>query len=268
MPSLRDIIAVLEDLVPGRLAEDWDNPGLHVGNPSQGVEKIFVALDPTLESVVRAAQRGAQMLFTHHPLIFRPLVSLDSHTYPGNVIVECIKRDVSVFSAHTNLDIARGGINDMLAGLFHLQDVEVLENRDDPRLVDIGLGRIGYFKEPRPLRKIVEMTKDVLGINHVRVVGHEERDIYKTAVVGGAGGRMAGIASARGADLLITGDVGHHAARDAENLGLALIDAGHFHTEKAAFQAFAERFGGVLRQKGWGVAMEYDDMEKGPSRSE
>ena len=114
-PKLRDIIEVLEALAPSSMAEDWDNPGLQVGDLSREIHTIFVALDPTFNAVQEASRHDAQLLLTHHPLIFKPISQIEKNGYPGDVIYEAVTKDVSIVSAHTNLDMAKGGINDLLA---------------------------------------------------------------------------------------------------------------------------------------------------------
>lgn len=267
-PKLKDILDVLEKLAPSSMAEDWDNPGLQVGDLTQEIEKIFISLDPTLEALREASERKAQLLLTHHPLIFRSLFHLDQKINPGDVIFKAFETGISILSAHTNLDVAVGGINDMLALLFDLQNIRVLQGRDDLRSAGAGLGRIGELTEPLGLSEMAGRVKKVLGVEAVRVVGHGDLKIRTVAVVGGSGGGMVSVAEKAGAQLLITGDIGHHAALEALNLGLALIDGGHFHSEKAALKLFADRIKAVLKELNWHVAVEFYEDDPGPTRLE
>ena len=267
-PKLRAIVEVLEEIAPSRAAEEWDNPGLQVGHLSQEIEKIFISLDPTLKAVRKAFKRNAQLLLTHHNLIFRPLSSLDQQIYPGDVISEALDKGISIFSAHTNLDVVPGGINDILADLFGLQDVEVLENRDGLGIDGAGLGRIGNLPGPLKLAQMTKRVKEVLGTERIKVVGQKNRRIGRVAVVGGAGGVMVSMASKKGADLLITGDVRHHEALEAESLELALVDAGHFYTEKAALGPFGDRLKDAFMKRNMKVLVEVYKDEKGPTRYE
>ena len=267
-PTLKDILNALEEIAPSYIAEDWDNPGLQTGHLSQEINKIFLALDPTLKAVKEASSRNARLLLTHHPLIFKPLSSINRGIYPSNVIFEAFEKGISIVAAHTNLDMAKGGINDLLADLFGLQDIEVLMKRDDPGLTGIGLGRVGYLPEPVKLSTLIHTVKEILGTLKVMVVGHKNTTINKVAVIGGSGGGMVGIAVKNRADLLITGDVGHHDAMEAEALGLALIDGGHFYTEKAAFLLFAERLKNIFSDLGWEITVEGYKDEVSPMRYE
>jgi dinuclear metal center YbgI/SA1388 family protein len=265
IPTLKDILDVLEALAPCHTAEEWDNPGLQVGDLSQEIRKIFISLDPTLKAIRKAAASSAQLLLTHHPLIFEPISTLNHEHYPGNVISEAFNRGISIVCAHSNLDVARGGINDALAQLFDLRHVEVLEKRDALGIEGAGLGRIGDLPEPVKLSAMAEKVKALLGSDTLKLVNNNTK-IKRVAVVGGSGGAMVSLAAKKGADLLITGDVGHHDALEAENFGLALIDAGHFYTEKAALRLFADRLGDAFTERNLAVKMEVYDDEINPMR--
>ena len=129
-PSLKQVINTLDELAPFELAEKWDNSGLQVGSYDWVIEKILVALDPTLEAVRRASSTGAQLLITHHPLLFRSVSCIDLNIYPGDVIREAIQNDIAIIATHTSLDSAKKGINYHLAKKMNLVDVEVLEPED------------------------------------------------------------------------------------------------------------------------------------------
>ena len=261
-PNLREILELLEEMAPAAFAEAWDNPGLQVGSFSQNVKKVFVSLDPTLKAVRAAATRKAQMLFTHHPLIFRPLSQLDLGVYPGNVIFEAINNDISVVAAHTNLDVAPGGINDILAGLLGLKKVEVLKELEGHK--DVGMGRIGELSCPLSLPALLDEIKKVLGVTRPKVVVQKNDKIRRIAVVGGSGGSLISYATKKGADLLLTGDLSHHQALEAESMGLSLIDAGHFYTEKAAMMIFGSHLKKAFSKRGFRVVVEIDEGEVNP----
>lgn len=264
IPRLKDILDLLEDIAPSHLAEKWDNPGLQVGTRSQEVSKVFLSLDPTLQAVKRSAREKAQLLLTHHPLIFQPLLRLDGDLYPGNVIFEALRHGISIVAAHTNLDVTQGGINDMLAHLFQLKNIQVLQNMEGDTGREVGPGRIGNIPEPVTLSAMIDTVKSVLKAKEVRAVGSKALKIKRVALVGGSGGSMVAAASEMGADLLITGDVGHHDALEAESRGLALIDGGHFYTEKAALALFASRLKGLVEERGWGIEVAVHHEEKNP----
>jgi dinuclear metal center YbgI/SA1388 family protein len=176
------------------------------------------------------------------------------------------KYGISIVSAHTNLDVIQGGINDKLADLFGLENVEVLQPLNKGDVAFAGMGRIGDLSGPLHLSDLVVKVKKSLGNPRVGLVGHKNKTIRRVAVVGGSGGAMISVASERGADLLITGDVRHHDALKAWDLGLALIDAGHFHTEKTALKMFVNQLRERFKAVGWEVAIEFFSREKNPMR--
>lgn len=262
LPKTRDVLDLLEKVAPSRLAEPWDNPGLQTGSFSQEIKKIFMALDPTIKALRSASERHAQLLLTHHPLIFTPLSHIDINAYPGNVVIEAAKRGISVAAAHTNLDVAVGGINDIMADLLGLRHVEVLDELSGSD--GVGLGRIGDLLQPGKLLAIVEDVKRIFDAEKPRVIARRDVLIRRIAVVGGSGGNLVSLAAKKGADLLITGDAGHHHALEAGMLGIALMDVGHFHTEKTAFTHFAEHLRGMVADLNWKIEIETDENEVDP----
>jgi GTP cyclohydrolase I len=261
-PTVKDILVFLERIAPAATAAAWDNTGLQVGNLSLEVRKILTALDPALAVLREASRREAQLLLTHHPLIFPSLSTVNRETYPGDVIFEACNADIAIVAAHTNLDVAQGGINDMLASLFHLDDIEVLQK--NPAQPQIGLGRIGNLPEPESLLSFAAKIERLLHSRILGISGNREKKIERVAVVGGSGGSLVALASAMGADVLVTGDVSHHDALRATGLGLALVDAGHFQTEKTAFSLFTHGFKDLLNREGWDVAVETFKEENNP----
>jgi dinuclear metal center YbgI/SA1388 family protein len=264
IPKLRSILDLLEEIAPARLAEPWDNPGLQVGSYSQKIKKIFIALDATQGSLQSAYKHHAQLLLTHHPLIFKPISCLDMDTFPGNIIFEAAKKGISIVAAHTNLDVAGEGINFLLSDLLDLQRVDVLQ--EIKGFEGVGLGRIGDLRKPSALSQVLKKVKGILGVEKLRVVGRADLKISRIAVVGGSGASLVSLASQKGADMLLTGDVGYHHAMEAESLGMALVDGGHFHTEKVAFSIFAKRFEDMMRYRGWNSTVAVDDDEWDPVR--
>ena len=264
IPTLKDFISVLESLAPMRYAEDWDNSGVQVGGQSSKIRKVLMSLDPMLSSVKKAALMGADLLLTHHPLIFKPVSHIDWERYPGNVICEAIREHICIVAAHTNLDIAKGGINDLLAEHLGLGDIRPLDESEG--LAPSVPGRIGLFREPVELKIFAERVKDVFGMKTIRVSGDSTKQIKRVAVVGGSGGSLVEMAFRNGADVLVTGDVGHHHFLEAFALGMAVFDAGHYNMEKKAFGLFSDKLKEEIRTRDWKVAVEIDDEERASSR--
>ena len=261
-PKTRDVLDLLEKIAPARLAEPWDNPGLQTGSFLQEINTIFMALDPTMKALISASERRAQLLLTHHPLLFTPLSQIDIDVYPGNVVVEAARCGISVVSVHTNLDAAAGGINDIMAELLGLNAVAVLSEISGSN--DTGLGRIGDLPEPASLPAVLDNVKRAFNTETLRTAGKTDVPIRRIAVVGGAGGGLVALAAKKGADLLITGDISHHHALEARMLGIVLVDAGHFHTEKTAFNHFAEHLRNMAANLEWEVKIETDEDEVDP----
>lgn len=209
-----DIQRFLEELAPLELAETWDNCGLLVGDKNNEVIKILVSLDATADVVSEAIEIGANLIISHHPVIFKPLKNI---TNQKNIIL-AIKNDISIICMHTNLD--KTFINDILAKKLNLNNIESLE-----------IGKIGTLKEPMNINDFIIYIKDKLEINHISFANATET-VYKIAVLGGSGGSF--LYKTLDADTFITGDINYHTFQDAIDIGKNIIDAGHFATENPA----------------------------------
>jgi len=230
MRTVNDIIQSLELLAPIKTAFDWDNVGLLIGDRHKSVQKILVALDCTNEIVDEAEQLAADIIITHHPLIHDALKSITTDTPAGRRIIRLIKADISLFSAHTNLDIAKGGVNDVLFNTLELTDKEHLFPPDSD---EAGLGRIGSLQTPMPLNEFASFIGQKLNLTHTRYVGNPTALIYKTGLVCGSGSRNKFFVQAaeKGCQAYITGDIKYHDAQTAKDMELYLIDATHYASE-------------------------------------
>lgn len=241
------IIRLLEELAPSHYAESWDSVGLQLGNRDTAIDKVMVALEVTAAVAAEAVEKSVDLLVVHHPLLFKPVKTITEHDPLGRILRQLIRADIHVYVAHTNLDIAWGGLNDTLSDLLDLEQVEILHPTEgvteggNP----IGIGRTGLLPEPLTLSNLAGGIKASLQAEYIRYVGKSDQLIRKVGLCTGAGADLIGDASRAGCDVLITGDVKYHEAREAEFLGIALIDAGHFETENTTVAALAE----WLRQK-------------------
>ena len=245
MTKIKDIFSIMDQIAPPGYASDWDSIGLQTGDPYAEAKGVLIALDPSVEAVKEAASRGLNILITHHPLLFSGIKSIDLSKPLGKIIKAAINLDVAIFSAHTNLDAARGGVSDMLAralNIRNLSPMETTKNADDDL---VGIGRVGTFPGRPALIDIVNNVKKQLAIDKVRVMGDMNKVIEKVALCGGSGGSLIEEASRLKADLYISGDINYHRARDAEALGLAVIDIGHFSSEKCLIEGLAK----ILNEK-------------------
>lgn len=240
MRTVADVLHYLETLAPRSMKMDWDNVGLLCGSKKQNVTKIMVALDPFEGVCEEAAAFGADLLITHHPIIFKPAKSVTDETSIGRSIMCLIKNGISAVNAHTNLDQAPGGVNDVLAQSLGLQNISVI----DPCGVDAegqewGLLRCGSVKE-QPLADFLSTVKESLNCEGLRYIDGG-KPVSKVAVGGGAcSGEMLDAIRA-GCDTFVTSDIKYNQFWDAYDLGLNLIDAGHFATENPVVDVLAEK---------------------------
>lgn len=350
-PKISDVAGIINKIAPFSRAEEWDNVGLQVGDPAAPVDRIMVALDPGRDALEAAIAAGCRCLLTHHPFIFRPLKRISCADPVGELISLAIKHDLAVISLHTNLDVARGGVNDLLAGQLgvtacvplkatyveelvklsvfvpqgseervleallrfsgaignyrdcsfrtagigtftplegakpYLGRVGKRESTEENRIEVLlrkgdvaaavaalvkahpyeepaydlypllnrgetgGLGRIGSLPAATTLADFAAAVKSRLNLQGVRFVGDSGRAVCKVALCGGSGASLLRDAWRQGADVLVTGDIKYHEAREAQTLGLALIDAGHFATERPMIGGVAEILRGELSHR-------------------
>lgn len=223
--TVQNVAEVMNRIAPKKFAEEWDNPGLLVGNPNNEIKKIFIALDVTEEVIKNSIDFGANLIVSHHPIIFHAVKNFRTDLPLGRKIEKLIKNDISVFSAHTNLDSAIGGVNDILAEKIGLVDVKMFGDEE------ISLGRIGKLSEPVDLKTFAEHVKKVLGADNIRFIDAGNFLIDKVGICGGAGADIISKAKFFGANCFVTGDVKYHDAQNAVENKIHVIDAGHFNTE-------------------------------------
>lgn len=226
----------LEAWAPLSFAEEWDNCGLQVGRRDKVVRKVMVALTPGEAAIQAAVDADVDMLLTHHPMIFKPTKSVTTDTVLGQSIMKLIQHDINLYCAHTNLDMAVGGVNDVLAKALNLQDIEILENVTE----DYGIGRVGDLAEPITLQAFLAQTAKQLACNHLAYQGDLNRTVQRVALCGGSGISYLHAAKKAGADVYVTGDMKYHDAQLASELGICVVDAGHFGTEKHIVKTLAE----------------------------
>ena len=219
-----DIYKALEEAFPRTLAYEWDNVGVMIGTMNKPITHVFVTLDVTKDCLKAAKEAGADLIIAHHPLIFTAFNAIHYDTYKGQLIRDIIKSDITIFAAHTNYDIARGGMNDMLAMKLGLVQTTQLSPVDETH----GLGRIGKFPSKIPLNDAIKSIKTALDIPDARYIGAKgNKTIETVALIGGSGSDFASQAKAKGADLYITGDVTYHKAHEMLEMGLCVLDVGH-----------------------------------------
>ncbi|MCX7904104.1 MAG: Nif3-like dinuclear metal center hexameric protein [Caloramator sp.] len=334
--SAKNIIDYLEKIFPPSLAEEYDNVGLLIGDKEKNVKKILFSLDVTKETLDEAVKLGCDMIISHHPLIFTPLKKIRTDDYIGNVIIKAVKNDINIYAAHTNFDNAEEGLNDFLAKLLELDNIETLSAHKETRLYKLvvfvpkthadvvrnviltegaghignysycsfnvegegtfmplegsnpfigeknkiefveeirietivkekdlkrviasmikahpyeevaydvyplqnsikhGTGRVGNLKGELGFKEFIDIIKKKFNVDNVRIVGDLDKKVKRVGIVGGSGSSFIKDAVNKGCDVLITGDMKHHDAILAYELGLNIIDVGHYVSEYIA----------------------------------
>lgn len=243
--KISDVIDILEKEFPKELACEWDNVGLLVGDKNREVKTVVTCLDVTEEIIEFAKNLEAELIVSHHPVIFSPLNCINGDTKTGKLLLNCIENKIAVYSAHTNCDKAENGINARLAQMLKLNDVEALE--------EDGLGRIGNLDKEKPFLEFAKTVEEKLQVK-VRLCGDTKTTVRRVAICSGAGDDCIPSAIGKGADVIVTGDTKYHGMLEVKDY-INVIDAGHFGTEAVVAEIFAE----ILCDKG--VQVFWQDSE-------
>ncbi len=225
----REIMQVIEASYPREAALDFDNVGLLAGRAEKEVERVYIALDAVDAVIDRAIEAGADMLITHHPLIFSPLKKITDEDFISRRIVKLIQNDISYYAMHTNYDVL--GMAELSEKILGIRDPEVLDVTMEKEGRPEGIGRVGVLEKPMTLEECCVYVKHRLNLGSLKVFGDMQAEVSRLAISPGSGKTAIAAAIAKGADVLVTGDIGHHDGLDAVEQGLAVIDAGHYGTE-------------------------------------
>lgn len=238
--TVQQILDYVNSLAPTHMKYDWDNVGLLCGRRDQEVKKLLVALDPFLDVCEEAAAMGADLIVTHHPLIFRAPKTITTDDTVGQCILFLASHGISTVNAHTNLDCAPDGVNDALAQTLGLGGIEVLNaSGTDEQGRPWGLLRAGSV-EKQSLTDFLTRVKESLHTPTLRYADGG-KPVCRVAVGGGSCGDAIDEVLAAGCDTFVTADVKYNQFWDAADLGLNLIDAGHFYTENPVCAVLAEK---------------------------
>lgn len=225
--SVAQILQCLEGIAPLSDAEEWDNVGLLAGSPDSTVDTVLCALDLNLDVLNQAIVEGAQLIVTHHPILFRGRKNLREDDAEGRLLCAMVRSSIALIAMHTNYDNAQPGVNDALAAALGLTSIE-----------PVGKAlRVGETPEPT-LGDFARKVEAALG-EPVRVYGAPDRPVRRVAVLGGSGADYLPEAMAAGADAFVTGEIGYHKALDAVAEGLCVLEAGHAATERPGISALA-----------------------------
>ena len=255
MLTVVDVCSIMEEIAPVSLQESWDNSGLMIGFSDTPVTRILTCLEMDSDVADEAAAIGAELVVTHHPLIFNGVKSLRDDDPEGQVMMKLIRDGISVYSCHTPFDKVKGGNSDAIAEMIGLSSVKNLKGdtvtaspaKMAEKAEEADIGRLGKLKTPVSCREILGLISDQMGISmrQLRFVGDVDREITVVGICAGAGADLMDMAAAAGCELFITGDVKHHEARNAQAHGICLVDAGHYGTERS----FAENMKEKLEKK-------------------
>lgn len=239
MAIVRDIYQYLDKMAPFSIQESFDNAGFLVGWEDAPVKKILVALDVTEDVIREAVERNCSLLVTHHPVIFHPVKSLTADDPVGRRLLMLVENRIAAICAHTNLDAVAGGVNDALAERLGLTQVEQLhQNGVDEKGRPYGIGRIGIVPPYKHLEDFAVFVRDRLQAKGLRFT-NVGKPVHRVAVGGGACGDMLADAAALGCDTFVTADVKYNVFLDAKEMGVNLLDAGHFATENVVCPVLA-----------------------------
>lgn len=241
--KVKELTDWLDSVYPSDMAEHWDNVGLLVGGDDAEVTHVFLALDLTETTLEEAVRAGADMIITHHPMIFEGQKKINNHSFTGRRILKLIRNRIQYYAMHTNYDVL--GMAELSADYLKLTDREVLSVTAHTEQGEEGFGRVGCLPYKMTLKECGEFVKEALALNDVRIYGDPDTMVEKAAICTGSGKSMISDVLAKGADVYVTGDIDHHTGIDAVASGLPIIDAGHYGTEYIFMKAMRK----ILEEK-------------------
>ncbi len=226
MVTVNDVIKIIENIAKPEYAYSWDNCGLCVGDKKANVKNILITLDVTEEVISEAIEKNCQMIISHHPLIFKPVLNVNEDTYAGQIISLLYKNDISLYCAHTSLDIADNGVNDALCEKLNLQNiksfpVKLAENAP-------ACARTGEFRDPINKQQLIDLIKKSTGASILNYY-LEDKMYKKIALSTGAGEEFA--FDIKDEDVFLTGEIKYHTALELKRRNISFIAAGHYFTE-------------------------------------
>lgn len=253
--KVKDIIGNLEKKYPKANAESWDNVGLIVGKLNQEVRKVQLSLDTTDKVIENAIKNSADLIITHHPMIFKPVKTITTMDNLGRKIIKLIENSKSLYAMHTNLDSSKDGLNDYILNLLEVENSKVIDVNEFDN--EVGIGRLYTLSKEMNIDEYATFVKNSLKIKNIRIISeNREKIIKKVALINGSGMSYWRKVKSLGADLFITGDIGYHDALDAKEAGINVFDIGHFESENC----FVE----LLRKDIEGMGIEVITFNDGP----
>lgn len=260
--KIKEFIEYMEELAPVNLKESYDNVGFLIGDREENIRKVLIALDATLEVIEEAKSKGANLLITHHPLLFKKPSSITKDTLQGRKIIELIKNDINLYSSHTNLDSVKNGMNDTIMNMLGFNSYEIIDK--NPIKENSGIGRIGNLEKEKTLGEMCDLVKKALDLKFIKVVGSMDKKIKRVAVINGSGEDFFERARLMGADLVITGDTSYHFVSDYREMGVSIMDIGHFSSEWPLFKHIGRGIEDYLKSKDESIEVFISEKNKEP----
>jgi dinuclear metal center YbgI/SA1388 family protein len=260
---VKNILNNLEQKAPAGLAESWDNVGLLIGNPEQIVTGVMAGLDPTNELIDEAIRTGCNTVITHHPVIFKPLSSIDTGRPEGRLLQKILSNNMSIIGCHTNFDSAEEGVSDVLGERLGLQEMQpLIVPANGP--AGTGIGRIGTYEQSLTAEQFKEKLLTTLELDGVQMTGPLPKTISTVAVCGGSGSDFAREALGRGADIYLSAEIKHSTAIWARENNFCIIDGTHYATEKPAVALLVKLLQQANETEGWHINVLQSVNEKHP----
>lgn len=264
--TFQQLIEALNELYPPALAEDWDQVGLHFGHPNAPVKQVLTTIDVRHEVVDEAIQLGVDTIIAHHPLLFRPIQRFDLSTVNNQLYEKLIKHDIKVLAMHTNLDIAKNGMNDWLAealGLTNIRSLDPAASEEFP-----GLGRIGEFTTPIDRADLIQLLKTTYQRQELPIIEKTPKDAYQTvAIIGGSGSSLMDQVQSQNVDVFLTGDITYHTAQSLEDCSMMTVDIGHY-AEVIFAKKAAEVIQLLVNDKQWTIGVQPTTLNINPFKYE
>lgn len=240
MASVASLMQALNEWAPFDTQLDYDNAGLLVGNPHQSCQTVLLALDLTEDVVQEAVDKQADVILTHHPLIFPKIKAIRTDNAQGRIIQMLLKNDIAYIAAHTNLDAAVGGVSFFSARLLGLHKLQILQKHEASSTRynrEIGFGVLGEFEQPLDVNIFMKKLEVAFGCPAIRYSGNRQNPIQSVALCGGTAVSLVGEALAKNADVYVTADIKYHEYFHEQD-DFLLIDIGHFESEMAVIEGF------------------------------
>ena len=229
-----DVADLIRKIAPEDMAEDFDNVGFLVGHQDRKVKRILLTLDVDEGVADEAILMECDMIVSHHPVIFHPLKRIEDSSASGRMLLKLIENKIAVYSAHTNLDAAKGGLNDFLLDKLGFRSEEVLEVGKE----DTGIGRVVYLKDGIKLQDLALLVKNAFSLSEVRYTGEKTRTVTSIGICSGGGSGLVDDCIARECDVFLTGDIKYTGARKLAEYGISVIDLGHYESEHICMELF------------------------------